>query len=174
MHRPILAVLAALLCAASTVRAETYFVEPPADGAALSLPDGGLIVWADAVSTNSAYTPALKLVRESWGVAEDVIAHALTNFTFQVVWTNYVSSNRTDVITNAPTAAIPTYLPDTMTEIITNETITAWATTNAVPALVAVETNSVTVGTSYAAPRDFLFVAPAAPDGSRVTVGIQN
>lgn len=169
MHRPILAVLAALLCAAVAVRAETYFVEPPADGAALSLPDGGLIVWADAVSTNSAYTPALKLVREAWGAEQIVTPHAATNWTYQVVWTNGVT-----VITNAPAPAIPTYLPDTMTGIITNETITAWATTNAVPALVAVETNSVTVGTSYAAPRDFLFVAPAAPDGSRVTVGIQN
>ena len=169
MHRPILAVLAALLCAAATTRAETYFVEPPADGAALSLPDGGLIVWADAVSTNAAYTPALKLVREAWGAEQIVTPHAATNWTYQVVWTNGVT-----VITNAPAPAIPTYLPDTMTGIITNEAITAWATTNTVPALVAAETNSVTAGTSYAAPGDKLIVKPAAPGGARVTVGIQN
>ena len=167
----ILAAVAALVCASA--RAETYFYEPPADGALFDIPGGGKVVWIDAVSPTN-YTPTLKLVRESWGVAEDVIAHALTNFTFQVVWTNYVSTNRTDVITNAPTDAIPTYLPDTMTGIITNETITAWATTNTIPSLVAVETNSVTAGTTYAAPHDFFFLSPAAPDGARVTVGVEN
>jgi hypothetical protein len=163
----LLAALALFLCVSA--RADTYFYEPPASGAEFRVPDGGKVVWIDAVSTNAAYTPALKLVREAWGAERIVTPHAATNWTYQVVWTNGVT-----VITNAPAPAIPAYPPDTMTGIITNETVVTWATTNTVPALLAAETNSVTAGTSYAAPGDKLIVQPAAPSGARVTVGVEN
>lgn len=168
----LLAALALFLCVSA--RADTYFYEPPADGAEFRVPDGGKVVWIDAVSTNTAYEAALKLIRESWGTETEIDTFLRTNFTYQVVWTNWVSTNRTDYITNSPTAAIPTYLPDTMTQIITNANVVSWATTNTVPALLAVETNSVTAGTSYAAPGDKLIVQPAAPSGARVTVGVEN
>lgn len=170
-----LSILAALACIlAAPARAETYFYEPPADGADFTVPGGGKVVWIDAVSTNADYEAVLNLVRESWGTAIEIDTFYRTNFTYEVVWTNWVSTNRTDTITNAPTAAIPTYLPDTTTQIITNANVVSWATTNTVPALLAVETNSVTAGTSYAAPGDKLIVQPAAPSGARVTVGVEN
>lgn len=173
MKRLLLCLLAvAALCAC----AECFFVELPADGSAAEIRPGGKIVWADAVSTNSAYTPSVSLVREAWTTAAAVTPHAWTNFTYSVSWTNTVwSGTNATVVAHTNTAVRPyERFPATMTGYWTNATVRTWATTNWVPALVCAETNAVTPGTSYAAPGDKLKLSSAAPAGARVTVGIEH
>ena len=166
-----------LLCAAALcARADTDFYDLPATGAATTVRPGGKIVWVDAVSTNAGYTATVSLVRESWTFEDVVETFAATNFTYTVVTTNsiYFGTNAV-LVTTTNTAARPWQpLPARATAYWTNVVDTAsWAETNRVPRLFAAETNTVTAGTTWAAPGDLLLLQSAAPDGTRVTVGIQ-
>ena len=75
-------VLCILLAAATFAVAEIDFYDIPGNGSAISLYKGGKIVWVDGVSTNEAWTPAVRIVRESWTAATNgvpVLAAAETN-----------------------------------------------------------------------------------------------
>ena len=63
-----IALLAAALLAAGafSLRAEVGFLDVPASGTPVAILDGGKVAWIDAVSTNAAWTPTVKIVRESW------------------------------------------------------------------------------------------------------------
>ena len=165
-----------LLCAAALcARADTDFYDLPATGAATIVRPGGKIVWVDAVSTNAGYTATVSLVRESW-VEQDVVASFVaTNFTYTVVTTNALFFGTNSVlVTTTNTATRPWLpLPARATAYWTNSVEKAWAETNRVPVLFAAETNTVTAGTTWAAPGDKIRLSSAAPDGTRVTIGVQ-
>jgi hypothetical protein len=158
----------ALTFAATMVLAGVVFIDIPASGSAVRVSDGGKVAWIDGVSTNSAWTPAVSVVRESWRNVEDIETSVRTNVTYSVVWTNSVGTAFTNILDSALEN------PDsTVTDYWTNTVVVTTSTTSTVYRLVAAETNSVTAGTSYAAPGDYLMLSTNADDTARTTIAIE-
>lgn len=167
MKRFLLPLALCALAAVTFVRADMDFLEIPADGSAVEVRPGGKIVWVDAVSTNSAWSPTVKLARELWTDVAQVETSVATNFTY-----SYVVTNAPGTVTNVYPRPFPA-LPARTAAFWTNAVEVTTVATNLVPRLSAAETNAVVAGTSYAAPGDKLLLSGAAPDRSRVTVAVE-
>ncbi len=163
-----LSISAALALAATVILAGVGFLDIPPTGTAVAISEGGKVVWVDGVSTNSAWTPTVKAVRESWRNVEDVQTTVATNYTYSVVWTNDVGAVITNVLESMPSSLAPT-----VTDFWTNTVVKTTATTNTVYSLVAAKTNTVTAGTTYIAPGDAVMLATNADDTARITIAIE-
>lgn len=159
---------AAIVAAAVSLRADVGFLDLPSSGEPVAILDGGKVAWIDAVSTNAAWTPTVKIVRESWQNVADITTTVFTNVSYTVVWTNAVGTY-TNVVYGPPA---PTR-PANATSFTTNTTTRTTATTNWAVRLVAVETNSATAGTSYVAPKDKVMLSAPADSRSRTTIAIE-
>lgn len=116
--------------------------------------------------TNGTYS--LKRETVLFGERLDVVEHASTNFAYYVVTTNALGVASTNVLSRPH----PVPYPDTMTGYWTNETVTAWSTTNAVPIVSAAFTNDVGAAT-WLAPGDRLFTLDADTFRGRLNVYIE-
>jgi hypothetical protein len=116
--------------------------------------------------TNGTYS--LKRETVLFGERLDVVEHASTNFAYYVVTTNALGVTSTNVLSRPH----PVPYPDTMTGYWTNETVTAWSTTNAVPIVSAAFTNDVGAAT-WLAPGDRLFTLDADTFRGRLNVYIE-
>lgn len=163
-----LIVLLAVL-APATLPAATGFLELPPSGAAVTVADGGKVAWIDAVATNAAWTPTVKIVRESWRNTADIRTTVSTNWSYTIVWTNSAATY-TNVVYGPP-APTP---PANATAFSTNMAVRTTATTNWAVRIVAAETNTATAGTSYVAPEDKIMLSAPADARTRVTVAIDN
>ena len=113
-------------------------------------------------------TYSLKRATVLFGERLDVVEHASTNFAYYVVTTNALGVASTNVLSRPH----PVPSPDTMTGYWTNETVTAWSTTNAVPIVSAAFTNDVGAAT-WLAPGDRLFTLDADTFRGRLNVYIE-
>lgn len=116
--------------------------------------------------TNGTYS----LRRETLLMGErlDIEEHALTNFAYCVVTTNALGVASTNVLSRPH----PVPYPDTMTGYWTNQAVTAWSTTNAVPVVAAAFTNDVEAAT-WLAPGDKLFTLDADTFRGRLNIYIE-
>ena len=116
--------------------------------------------------TNGTYS----LRRETLLMGErlDIEEHALTNFAYCVVTTNALGVASTNVLSRPH----PVPYPDTMSGYWTNQAVTAWSTTNAVPVVAAAFTNDVEAAT-WLAPGDKLFTLDADTFRGRLNIYIE-
>jgi len=168
MKRLPLSISAALSLAATAILAGVGFLDIPPSGIAVAISEGGKVAWIDSVSTNAAWTPTVKAVRESWRNVEDIQTTVATNYTYSVVWTNDMGTVFTNVLESLPSSLAPT-----VTGFWTNIVVKTTSTTNIVYSLVAAETNTVTAGTTYVAPGDAVMLSTNADDTARITIAIE-
>lgn len=116
--------------------------------------------------TNGTYS--LKRETVLFGERLDVVEHASTNLAYYVVTTNTLGVASTNVLSRPH----PVPYPDTMTGYWTNETVTAWSTTNAVPIVSAAFTNDVEAAT-WLAPGDKLFTLEADTFRGKLNIYIE-
>ena len=116
--------------------------------------------------TNGTFS--LKRETVLFGERLDVSEHASTNLAYYVVTTNTLGVASTNVLSRPH----PVPYPDTMTGYWTNATVTAWATTNAVPTVSAAFTNAVEAAT-WLAPGDRLFTLEADTFRGKLNIYIE-
>ena len=148
MRLAIFAALAsALLCAGAAL--DVIALGP---GESVEVSRAGKVAAVECFSTvaDGTYNPKRETVL--FGERLDVTEHAATNYAYYVVTTNSLGAASTNVLSRPH----PVPYPPTMTGYWTNATVTAWATTNAVPIVAGAFTNDVEAAT-WLAPGDRLF-----------------
>ena len=113
-------------------------------------------------------TWSLKRETVLMGARLDIEEHALTNLAYYVVTTNALGVASTNVLARPH----PIPYPDTMTGYWTNQAVTAWSTTNAVPIVSAAFTNAVEAAT-WLAPGDKLFTLDADTFRGKLNIYIE-
>lgn len=147
MRLAIFAALAFALCADAALD-----VIALGHGESVEVSRAGKVAAVECFSTvaDGTYNPKRETVL--FGEHLDVTEHAATNFAYYVVTTNSLGAYATNVLSRPH----PIPYPPTMTGYWTNATVTAWATTNAVPIVSQTFTNDVEAAT-WLAPGDRLF-----------------
>lgn len=137
-------------------------------GEAVEVSRAGKVAAVECFSTvaDGTYNPKRETVL--MGERLDVTEHAATNYAYYVVTTNSLGAYATNVLSRPH----PIPYPPTMTGYWTNETVTAWATTNAVPIVAGTFTNDVEAAT-WIAPGDRLFCPPGDTFRGRLNIYVE-
>ena len=137
-------------------------------GEAVEVSRAGKVAAVECFSTvaDGTYNPKRETVL--MGERLDVTEHAATNYAYYVVTTNSLGASSTNVLSRPH----PIPYPPTMTGYWTNATVTAWATTNAVPIVAGTFTNDVEAAT-WIAPGDRLFCPPGDTFRGRLNIYVE-